>query len=133
MKINYKKESGYAVLFIVIIVNAAALVIVTSIMIWGFYFHKTSLAQLKSVQARGLADACAEHALQQIRNDENYTGTQNLNIGEGSCSYIVAGISPNKIIQTTGLVDDATRKVLISTDQINPIINLSSWQEVADF
>lgn len=128
-----KNQKGYAILLIVLILSAASLIIVTSLLIWGFYFNKTSLDLEKSKQALGLADACAETALQQIRDDENYAGTDNISLGEGSCEYVVSGTSPNKTIQATGTSDTTIRKVLITTDQIDPQINISSWQEVNNF
>jgi hypothetical protein len=133
MKHYNADDKGYAVLFVVIIINAAALVIVTSIMIWGFYFHKTSLVNQKSSQARNIADACAEIALMDIWGNQNISGSYSASIGEGSCTYSISGTSPNKNIQVEAIVDDIHRRLEVDIDQVNPDINISSWQEVADF
>lgn len=133
MRFFKPENKGYAVLFVVIIINAAALVIVTSIMIWGFYFHKTSLVNQKSSQARNIADACAEIALMDIWGDQNISGSYSESIGEGSCTYDISGTSPNKNIQVEASVDDVYRRLEVNIDQVNPDINISSWQEVADF
>ena len=127
------KEEGYAILIIIVILSASSLIITTSLLIWGYYFNKTSLDLEESNQAMGLADACAEAALQEIRNDENYTGTDGFSLSTGSCTFTVSGASPNKTIQATGTADLSIRKVRITTDQINPTINITLWEEVANF
>ena len=128
-----KDPNGYAILLAVLILSAASLVVVTSLLIWGFYFNKTSLDLEKSKQAMGLADACAEAALQEIRDDDTYVGTDTITLGEGDCEYSVSGTSPNKTIEAFGTSDMTIRKVQIIMDQINPQINVSSWQEVGNF
>ncbi|NQV13365.1 MAG: hypothetical protein HQ530_03620 [Parcubacteria group bacterium] len=132
-------EGGYAVLLMVIILTAVAGVIATLLLTSGFMMSQTSLVSEQSAQAKGLADACAERGLQEIRDDDIYVGNDSVSLSTGDCDYTVSGASPNKTIQATGEVnvagttDKVTRKVKVETDQINPSINISSWQEVADF
>jgi len=132
-------EGGYAVLLMVIILTAVAGVIATLLLTSGFMMSQTSLVSEQSAQAKGLADACAERGLQEIRDDDIYVGNDSVSLSTGDCDYTISGTSPNKTIQATGEVniagttDKVTRKVKVETDQINPSINISSWQEVADF
>ncbi len=128
-----KNQKGYAILLIVLILSSVSLTVVTSLLIWGFYFNRTSLDLEKSKQAMALTDACGEAALQEIRNNDAYIGTNSLIFVNGNCAYTVSGSSPDKNIQSTGTVDTIVRKVMITTNQINPQIVISSWQEVADF
>lgn len=129
-----KKDSdGYAILLIVLILSSASLVVVTSLLIWGFYFNKTSLDLAKSKKAIGLADACIESALKEIRDDDSYTGTNSIVFGDGSCEYVVSGVSPDITIQSTGTVSTNIRRVRVIIDQVNPQINIATWQEVGVF
>ena len=87
----------------------------------------------QSNQAKALANACAEEALQQIRDSTPFTGTGNLTLGQGSCNYTVtSGGGQNRTIASTGTVGSIVRKVKTTIDKINPGINITSWQEVAD-
>ncbi len=127
-------KNGYITLISVLIVGAVGVVITTSLILLGLGSSRTSFAIEQSNQAKGLANACAEEALQQIRDSTPYTGSGNLAFGEGSCSYTVSSQGgQNRTITSSGLVGTITRKVKIIIDRINPAIQVVSWQEVSDF
>ncbi len=126
-------NKGYAILLGVLIIGAVGLSVAFSVVLLSTDAHRTSFNLIQSNQAKALTNACAEKALDVIRDNDAYAGTGGLTLGQGSCLYTVTGTSPNKTIQATGIVDTTTRKVKITTDQINPQINISSWQEVSDF
>lgn len=129
-----KNEKGYITLLSTLFLVAIGGVVAGSLILLGLGFSKTSFAQYQSNQAKALANACAEEALQQIRNLTAYTGSGNLTLGQGSCSYTVtSGGSENRTIISTGTALTVIRKVKIIISAINPTINITSWQEVADF
>lgn len=131
---NNKKRGGYIILVSVLVVGAVGIVIGISLILLGLGSSRTSLALEQSNQAKALANACAERALQQIRDSTSFEGTGNLNLGQGSCTYAVTKLSgENRIVTASGVVGTVIRKVRITIDSIYPQIKVSSWQEVADF
>lgn len=128
------KKNGYITLMSVLIVSSIGVSIALSLVLLGLGSSKSSLALERSTEARGLANACAEQALQEIRNSTAYTGTGNLTLGQGTCVYTVTDMgAETRLITATGQVNETIRKLKITIDVINPQINISSWQELADF
>jgi hypothetical protein len=129
-----KRKSGFIVLLSVLVFGAVGLAVTASLLISGVGASRTSFAVEQSYQAWALADACAEEALQQIAAATSFTGSGNLTLGEGDCSYTVTSRGgQNRTIEAEGTVDNTVRRVEVTIDQISPTINIASWQEVADF
>jgi len=127
-------ESGYITLIAVLLVIAAGTLIATSQVLLGLGFTRSSSTLDRSSQAKSLAVACAEEALQQIKNSSSFSGSGNLNLTGGNCSYTVANQGgENRLITSTGNASDIIRRVKINVEAILPQINISSWQEIADF
>ena len=128
------KSYGYITLISVFIVGSLGVAITLSLILIGIDSSNMSFAHQKSNQAKALANACTEEAMQQIRDSTPYTGSSTLNIGQGSCTYTVT--SPggqNRTITSTGAVANITRKVKVIINLINPTLQVVSWQEVGDF
>ncbi len=129
---NFKR--GYIALITVLITAAIGLAIVVSLLLSGLGSSRTGISLEKSNQAKALANACAEEALQQIRDSVPFTGTGGLTLGQGSCSYTVTSSGgQNRTITSSGTVGTIIRRVKITIDKITPDINITFWQEVADF
>lgn len=127
-------KNGYAMVVSVLMVGAIGLTmaIVATSMTRDFY--RTTFVLEQSVQARKNADWCAEQALQQIRTHSFYFGVENLNLLAGSCNYEVIDMGGQKRkIQASGIVGNAKRNVVLNIGRINPVIELTRWEEVADF
>lgn len=131
---NNKNQRGFITLISVLVVGAVGVTMVLSLIMLGLGSSRTSFAVEQSNQAKSLANACAEEALQQIRDATPFTGSENLALGQGTCSYAVASQGgQNRIITASGTVGTIIRKVKIIINKINPAIQVVSWQEVADF
>lgn len=129
-----KKQSGFIVLITVLVVGAVSAAIAVSVLWLGVGDSRSSFALEQSNQAKALANACSEEALQQIRDSTPFTGTGNLTLGQGTCTYTVTSQGgANRTVTASGTVGTIVRKVKIIIDTINPAINVTSWQEVADF
>lgn len=129
---NYQR--GYIALITVLVTGAIGAAIAVSLLLLGLGSSRTSFSLEQSNQAKALANACAEEALQQIRDSVPFEGTGSLTLGQGTCSYTVTKLTgQNRTIIATGTVGIVVRKVSIALDQITPSINITSWQEVADF
>lgn len=131
---NPADRPAYLMLISVLIVSAIMTGIVVSITFWGTDQTRSALLGVQASQAKALANACAEQALQYIRSDVSYSGSGNLSLTGGTCSYTVINAGgANFTINATGTAGNAIRKIEILISQVNPQINITSWQEVADF
>ncbi|MBI4256960.1 hypothetical protein HY626_02815 [Candidatus Uhrbacteria bacterium] len=129
-----RDERGAVLLLSLLVFTAVGMAIIASLLLFEVVQVETSFAREQSGQAKGLADACAEEALQQISDSTSFSGSGTLTLGEGTCAYTITNLGgSNREIEAVGTVDTIVRKVLISIDTINPSINVTSWQEVADF
>ncbi len=129
-KYNYNQK-GYVALLGVIVIGAAATTIAVSLLIAGADFARMGLSLEQSAQSRALVDACAEEALQNIRDNEDFSGNGSLTLEGDACDYSVAiEEGENRTIQVNAQVDQVTRKLEIKLNQLNPKLNVTSWQEL---
>lgn len=125
------REQGYVALISVLIVGVIAVMVVSGIILLGLSYSRTSFVQEQSFQAKTLADACIEEALQQIKDSIPFAGNGTLTLGQGSCAYTVTNNgAQNRSVVSTGTVETVVRKVNVALDKISPSINITSWQEV---
>ena len=70
----------------------------------------------------------------QYAGDATTSGRGRLGDNQNWCYYNVVDLSgENREIRVKSFVRDIVRKVKVSIDQLSPKINVTSWQEVADF
>jgi hypothetical protein len=123
------KQSGYVALLAVLIVGAASLAVATALLLTAADSQRSTLVSQQSSQARNVAFACGEEALQQIHDNTSFTGTNNFSIGAGSCTYTVTNTGgQNRTITATGTVGTVVRKIQ-STITIGTNITINSWQD----
>jgi len=128
------ESRGIITLVSILIFGAMGLTISLALIMSATDSDLTSVTAIESAKARYLANACADEALEQIRQSTPFTGSNTINFQDGTCQYTVASQGgQNRTIEASGTVNTVVRKVAIAIDQINPSINISSWQEVADF
>lgn len=126
-------QTGYITLLSVIIVTSVGLAIIVFVLLTAVSVSQTTFTVEQTYQAKALANACAEEAMQQISDVSSYIGTAGLTMGQGECSYTVSGTGQSREIQSVGTVGVVVRKVKVELDQVTPQLNILSWQEVADF
>lgn len=127
-------NKGFITLLSILIVGAVGVAIALSLLLLGIGSSRSSFAIEQSDQAKGLANACADEALQQIRDSTPFTGTGSLTFGQGTCSYTVTSQGgQNRTIASSGTVGTIVRKVKVIINKINPQITATSWQEVDNF
>ena len=121
---------GYITLISVLVVGAVGIAIATSLLLLGVGSSRTSFALEQSNQAKALTNACAEEALQLISGSVSYTGSGNLTLGQGTCTYTVTNQgAQNRTITASGTVGTVVRKLTIIINKIKPSIVVVSWQE----
>lgn len=127
-------NGGYVTLISVIVVGAVGVAAVTALLTWGLSASRSSFSFNQSAMAQGAADACAEEALQEIREAPSFTGSGSLSLAQASCTFSVADEGgQRRRILSQGTAGQAVRKVIVLVDVITPAIGVSSWKEVGDF
>jgi hypothetical protein len=125
-------QKGFAVLLSVLVLAAAGVALCVSLLYLSINAAQTAGTFQESMQANGLANACAEVALQKLVTTSSFTGTGSLTLGQGTCTYTVAtGSGSTDSIKSTGTVGMTVRKVQITI--AIPQLTVSLWQEVGDF
>lgn len=129
-----KNQGGFITLISVLVVGVVGIAITLSLILLGLGSSRTSFAVEQSNQAKALANTCAEEALQQIRDSTPFTGSGNLTLGQGICTYTVTSQGgQNRTITASGTVSTITRRAKIIINGITPTIQIVSWQEVDNF
>ena len=126
------RTKGFVTLISVLILGAVGVAVVVSLIQLGLGSSRTSFATEQSVQARGLADACGEQALDTLRTSPSYTGTTNVTLGQGTCSFTVTNTGgTTRSLTAVGTVGTIVRHLTITVATVSPV-TLTSWQEVAN-
>lgn len=135
MQTHIHNQNGYVILISVLVVSIVGLAIAASVITLGIGSSQTALSSQQSFQARALADACAEHALNELRQSTGYSGSETLMFATGSCEVLAVGGSgnSNRTVQVSGTVGTAVRYVEVIVAEVKPQLQISQWQEVADF
>ncbi len=129
--IMLKNKSGFTLLITILIVGAVVLAIASTLFLMSVGAAKNIAVAEASARAGAMADACAEEALEKIRESTTFIGYGTLSLGGESCGYLVTGLGgQNRRVVASSTVSDVVRKVKITVDTINPLINVTSWQEV---
>lgn len=125
-------SDGYVALMTVLIVGAASIAISLALLTAGTDSQRSALVTQQATQARALASACVEEALQQMHDSTSYTGTNNLSLGQGTCTYTVTNTGgSNRTIDATGTVNGDIRKLKVYATIGASSISITSWQEVS--
>lgn len=127
-------ESGFLMLLSILITSAIGVAITVSLILLGIGSSRTSLVTEKSHRAISLVDSCIENALMQVRDSTDYDGSGLLNTEFGSCEFDVIKLTgENRVIHASSTVSTVIRKAKVTINSINPTINITSWEELADF
>lgn len=130
----YNNRQGFVTLISVVVVGAALAAIAASVIVLGLDVSRSSLDTVDSARSRAYADACAEEALEIVRDTPSFTGTASLTFSGGGCSYDIAKlVRQARVVETAGIYRNAVRKVRVAVSRISPSMVVESWREVADF
>lgn len=127
-----QSQNGYVALLGVLIIGAVSTAVGLALLMAGVDGQRGAYVLQRSHQARGLLQACAEEALQVVHDDTNYTGTNNLNLGQGSCTYTVANTGgSNRTITVSATVNSVVRRAEVYVTIGASSISITSWKEVS--
>lgn len=126
-----KRQNGYIALIAVLVAGAASLAIALALLVSGTDSQRSALVTQQSAKARSFAKSCVEEAMQQIRDNHSFVGTNSLNIQGGSCTYNVTDAGGgNRTIDATGVMGNVVKKVQARVIITMLSIVISLWQEV---
>jgi hypothetical protein len=125
------KQDGFITVLLVIILGAISL----SLSIWigtsTVWTADTTANNRASAQARAVTSACAETALDELRQNNSLSGNFDLVIEDNQCSYSVVNTGGNnRTINVVGIVGPVTRKLELKTTAFSPSLSVESWKEV---
>lgn len=125
------RQAGYVALLAVLIVGAASVAVATSLLLTSADSQRIILANQRLILARNNALACAEEALQQIHDSSSFTGSNNLTLSTGTCSYTVSNTGGNnRTINASSSVGFSLRRVQITLVRDTSSMTISTWQEI---
>lgn len=125
-----KYNKGAAALLTIVIIGAASLLMAIGSARLGLGELETGFIEVRGAGVFTLAQGCLEETIHRLKKNSSYTG-QTLSVGAGSCIIGVSGSGPTRTITSTATIDSYTRKLEIIIDMSNPIISISSWNEIA--
>ena len=130
--ISLDEQSGYIALLAVLVTGAVATAIMLSLLSGGTDSLRAVAVEQHSVQARSLAVACAQEALQQIHDNNSFSGTNTLTLGSGSCAYTVTNTgSSTRTILSSSTVNSIVRKIQVYVNINSSSISITSWQDIS--
>lgn len=124
-------QNGYVAIMAVLVLGAVTTAVGLTLLVTGMDAQRSSLVSQQSAQAKKLADACAEEALQRLRELNTVTGAGSLSFGNGSCAYNISVTSGlDRYITSSANVGGVIRKVEVYAT-IRPLsISVTSYKEV---
>lgn len=128
-------NQGFIILMATVVISAIGVAIATSLLLLGIGSSRSSLILEQSAQAKSLANACAEYALNQLRLDENYAGNETVSISGQNCFVETVGGTgqTNRTIRSRATAGEATRRVRVTGIDITSAPVIARWEEVADY
>lgn len=127
---NKQKNRGFGTLLIVILLGGVALALTLTLSTSSLWSIRGSIDSKSSNITKSLVNACAEIALEAMRENNSYTGTSSVALSGNSCSYTVTNTGGvTRLVTVSGTVSGVTRKFSITTSSFNPL-TVASWQEL---
>ncbi len=125
-----QKNKGFSTLLIVILLGGVALALTLTLSTSSLWSIRGSIDSNSSNITKSLVNACAEVALETIRENNAYTGSNTVVVNGNVCSYTVTNTGgTGRLVAISGTVNGITRKLSIVTSSFNPL-TVVSWQEI---
>ncbi len=134
--INFKKkDKGFIALTSVTIMSGFFVLLFAGMFFVAVEEMERVDSREGSVKALSLANSCAEHALEKLRQHVAYNGNESKDIGDDTCQILaVDGTEQMRIIKTVGETGGHTKKIQVEIGAWNhPLLVVLDWREVSDF
>lgn len=128
-----RSVKGFALLYMVLIMGAIMLGLLLSFAAIGIGSLRTSQSMSSGAGAGATASGCAEYALNYLRSNKNWTGTNTISLVGGSCQYAIANTGGNtRQLEIVGTRSNYTKKMRITVTALTPRIVIGAWQEISN-
>lgn len=129
------KEKGYITLTSVIILSMLALALIVSMLAINSSGYKTSTISKKYSEALYAADSCAEIALNKLQSDLAYLPGETITLGSSRCEVIsiLGSGNSDRTLNIESVNEDTTVRISVEISQIQPEIEIISWERVNQF
>jgi hypothetical protein len=128
-----KKQNGFVSMLTIVLLMIMVITMTITILTVLIDSNISYGIVADSVKARANADSCVEIAINKLKEDTAYIGSNELVTTDyGSCTIVsVLGTgNTNREINVTGNFKDITRRVRVTITTVNPDTTISSWLEV---
>jgi hypothetical protein len=94
-----------------------------------------SVIQKERDTARVRAEACAEHALMELRRTLDYAGDERILVGDGSCDIltILGEGNKNRTIEVQSGTDELMYRMRVVAETTSPDVTITSFERVPSF
>ncbi len=127
---------GYIFLVSVLVIGAISISTAVTLVLLGLAATQSGFSISQSAQAYENARSCVEMALRSLRSDVSYGGNGTVALSSGiTCTLRSIGGSgnDNRTICAEGTTLGLTRRVQVRVAHLYPTVQISDWEEVADF
>ena len=130
----FGNQEGYVTLTSVLIISVIGVVIMSSLTLLSVDAGFSAQGIDQAARARGLANSCAEIAIENIREDDTYTGASTEVIGVESCDFVVTDFVESSInkkeVVASATFGSATKEVRVVLSEFTSAIEIESWRSV---
>jgi len=129
------KKKGYIIFISILLLSSIALSISIGLFTGSIFGSQKSLTKEEGTKARLITETCAEKTIETLKTNQNYTGSETLNIDNGTCEILTIEGSGNynRVIKIKGKYKRSEKKIKIEIKTINPKTKIETWQEVKMF
>jgi hypothetical protein len=125
------KNQGMIALTTVLIVGAIVLAVSIGITTRTVIETQISGSEEQTHKALVAATSCMESALAKLSDNASYTGNESISVGSNTCTISTITSSGNtRTVKTSSTVGGHTRRLSVTVSNVNPPLQVSSWQEV---
>lgn len=130
-----KQKNAYVTLTSVIILGAVAGIIATTALYLSADSARNNATTYSNVSATAMANSCADVAVNKLKDDVTYTGNETITIAGEDCTIVtVLGTgNTNRTVRAEATINDATSRVEVFVNEINPNTDIEYWEEVGSF
>ena len=130
-----KNNQGFIALTSVLVLSAIFLSLSISVASHAISGSKMNSSVYASNKAKILAESCVEYALSELQRSTSYVGGEQIVIGDESCDILTVEGTGNaqRTIQTESTVLEHTYRLEVVVSEVDPSIQISSWEPVINF
>lgn len=129
-QLNSKFE-GFATIVAVIILSLVAVLIIVTGLALNTESAKASVEWRDARQAESMANSCMEVAINKLKGNLSYVGSETLAIDDYSCDIgTVTESGGIYTINSTGYAGDSVYKIQVTLSEVIPNTQIDSWERI---